>query len=261
MQQAALAAKISSVISFIIPAHNEEALIGGTLAAIRESAGAVGEPHEIIVANDASTDRTGPIAVEHGARVVAIERRQIAAARNAGARAATGDILIFVDADTLVPPHVLRAALRLLRSGAVGGGSCIHLDGRLPLYGILMNRFFQMAPAVLQLAGGCFLYCTRQAYLKAGGFNEAMFAAEEIDFSQRLKRQGRFVVLHERVITSGRKIRTHSALQILGLFARVAITGPKALQRREGLELWYGPRPSEGHVYPGGLHRQPSSSK
>jgi glycosyltransferase involved in cell wall biosynthesis len=246
LQRPQPAAKIGVVISFIIPAHNEEALIGNTLAAIRQSASALGEPHEIIVANDASTDSTGAIALEHGARVVAVDRRQIAAARNAGARVATGDVLIFVDADTIVPPRVLRAALRLLRSGAVGGGCCIHLDGRLPPYGILMNRFFQMAPAVLQLAGGCFLYCTRQAYLMAGGFNEAMFAAEEVDFSQRLKRQGRFVVLHERVITSGRKIRAHSALQILRLFVRLAIAGPKALQRREGLELWYGPRAAAG---------------
>src|SRR3989442_1575013 len=90
------------VISFIIPAHNEEELIGRTLSALHQSARALGEPYEAIVANDSSTDRTGAIALEHGARVVAVNRRQIAATRNAGARAAIGDMFIFVDADTMV---------------------------------------------------------------------------------------------------------------------------------------------------------------
>ncbi|HEV3263874.1 MAG TPA: glycosyltransferase, partial [Gemmataceae bacterium] len=60
--------------SFIIPAHNEEALIGRTLSALHEFAPALSEPYEIIVANDTSTDRTGEIAREHGARVIAINR-------------------------------------------------------------------------------------------------------------------------------------------------------------------------------------------
>src|SRR5438128_2098443 len=99
---------IPVVISFIIPAYNEEALLGQTLSAVHESARTLGEPYEIITVNDASTDRTGEIALEHGARVVAVKCRQIAATRNAGARAAAGDILFFVDADTVVSEPVLR---------------------------------------------------------------------------------------------------------------------------------------------------------
>ena len=105
------------VISFIIPAHNEEALIGQTLSALHESVRTLGESYEIIVANDASTDRTAAIALEHGARLVAVDRREIAAARNAGARAATGDLLIFVDADTIVTRKALQAAVRSLGRG------------------------------------------------------------------------------------------------------------------------------------------------
>jgi glycosyltransferase involved in cell wall biosynthesis len=100
------------VLSFIIPAHNEEALIGRTLSALHEAARALGESYEIIVAIDTSTDRTAEIALEHGARLVAVDRRQIAATRNAGARAATGDLFIFVDADTMVTERALRAAVR-----------------------------------------------------------------------------------------------------------------------------------------------------
>jgi cellulose synthase/poly-beta-1,6-N-acetylglucosamine synthase-like glycosyltransferase len=72
------------VISFIVPAYNEEAELPGTLRAIRSAAG--GYEHEIVLVNDGSTDATGAIGEEFGARVISIERRQIAAARNAGAR-------------------------------------------------------------------------------------------------------------------------------------------------------------------------------
>ena len=78
------------MISFIVPAHNEQACLGRTLQAIHESAGTVGQPYEIVVANDASTDATAEIAKENKARVVNVNCRQIARARNAGARAANG---------------------------------------------------------------------------------------------------------------------------------------------------------------------------
>src|SRR5205823_4703716 len=146
-----------------------------------------------------------------------VNHRQIAATRNTGARAAAGDTFVFVDADTMVTPRALRAALRVLRRGAVGGGSCVRLDGRLPLYGIALEAALRVFAPMIGLAGGCFLFCTRDAYFAAHGFDEAFYASEEIGFSQRLKRLGRFVVLHETVITSGRKVRSHTALDMLRL--------------------------------------------
>src|SRR5688572_21460895 len=90
------------MISFIIPAYNEELLLGRTLRALDDAARGLGEPFEIIVVDDASTDRTADVAREHGARVVSVNRRQIAATRNAGAREASGELLFFIDADTVV---------------------------------------------------------------------------------------------------------------------------------------------------------------
>src|SRR5687767_3744901 len=106
------------MISFIIPAYNEEALLGRTLRALRFSAGESlkNQRHEVIVVDDASTDRTAQIAEQQGARVVSVNKRHIAAVRNAGAREAQGDIFIFVDADTTVSPQVLRAALDALHN-------------------------------------------------------------------------------------------------------------------------------------------------
>src|SRR5688572_19307503 len=111
------------MISFVIPAHNEAALLGDTLRILRASADELGEPFEIIVVDDASTDATAEIARNGGARVQRIERRHIAASRNAGAKVARGELLVFVDADTHVPVETLRQALAAIRNGAVGGGS------------------------------------------------------------------------------------------------------------------------------------------
>jgi glycosyltransferase involved in cell wall biosynthesis len=230
------------VISFIIPAHNEESLIGRTLSALHDSAQALGEPYEIIVANDASTDHTEAVALEHGSRVVAVHRRQIAATRNAGAREANGDVFIFVDADTVITTSVLRAAWRALQRGAAGGGCTVRLDGQLPLYAVILMRFLTPLFRTFGLAAGCFFFCTRRAYFIAGGFDETLFAGEEVALGQRLKRQGRLVILRETVTSSGRKLRTRTALQFFGVAARLALAGPRSLRRREGLEYWYGPR-------------------
>src|SRR5262245_58908955 len=86
-----------NVISFVIPAYNEESLLGRTLDAVSDAAGALGRPFEVVVVDDASTDRTAAVARGLGARVVPVNHRQIAATRNAGAREAAGQMLIFVD--------------------------------------------------------------------------------------------------------------------------------------------------------------------
>ena len=232
------------MISFIIPAHNEQELLGRTLAAVHDAARAVGRPYEIIVANDSSDDQTGPIAREHDARVVDVNYRQIAATRNAGARAANGEILIFVDADTMITERALRAALRALGRGVIGGGCSVRFDGPVPAYAKVMERVTPAILYALRLAPGCFLFCTRQAYLDAGGFDEALYCAEEVFFAQQLKRRGHFVILREFVITSAQKLRSRTAIELLMTGLRLALAGPQSIRKREGLEYWYGPRGS-----------------
>src|SRR5262245_50743254 len=115
-------------------------MIGRTLAAMHDSARAVAMPYEIVVANDASTDRTEEISLAHAARVVTVNHRQIAATRNAGAKEATGELFFFVDADTVVTGPALAAAIRALRGGAIGGGACVRFDDRVPFYGKVLER-------------------------------------------------------------------------------------------------------------------------
>lgn len=233
------------MISFIVPAYNEELLLGGTLRGLHAAAESLDEPYEIIVVDDASTDRTGTIAKENRARVVPVAHRQIAATRNSGARAASGDFLIFVDADTLVNEPVVRAALNALRGGAIGGGCDLKFDGRLPVWGTLMVMSFRPLYRLGRLASGSFLFCTRQAFDAVGGFNEEMYAAEEAAMSRALRREGRFVILSESVVTSGRKLRAYSAWEIVRVLGRLAARGPR---KREGLDIWYGARREDPDV-------------
>src|SRR6202171_3539868 len=123
------------MISFVVPAYNEERYLGAALESIHSAAHAIGEPYEIVVANDASTDGTAALAQAAGARVVNVEHRQISRTRNSGAKAATGDPLIFVDADTRVNEAVVRAALAAMDAGAIGGGAAAVFDASAPRWG------------------------------------------------------------------------------------------------------------------------------
>ncbi len=231
-------------ISFIIPAYNEEALIGQTIDAIQSAMRAMteevdGRTHEIIVVNDASTDRTAEIARQRGARVIDVHKRQIAAVRNAGAKAAQGDVFIFVDADTLVPPIVLRRALASLNEGAVGGGAAVRFDRDVPAIARTLTVLLVSAMRAMRLAAGCFIFCRRDAFETVGGFDERFFASEEVWISRALDREGRFVLLPQPVTTSGRKVRIHGVVRLLWLLMWVGIKGPRGVQKREVLDLWY----------------------
>ncbi|MDH5824789.1 glycosyltransferase [Luteimonas sp. RD2P54] len=237
-------------LSVVVPAHDEARRIGATLAALHAAAAAAGVPYEIVVADDASTDATAAIAAAGGARVLHVAHRHIAATRNAGARAAAGDWLLFVDADTRVDAAVLRAALAALAGGAAGGGCAVRLDGRQPLYVRALVSLSVLGFRLARIAPGCFLFCTRAAFEAAGGFDERWYAGEDVAISRALARAGRFVVLREHVLTSGRKLRTHSPLQQLALLWRLALRGRGMLRSRQGLELWYGERREHPDEHP-----------
>jgi glycosyltransferase involved in cell wall biosynthesis len=230
------------VTSFIIPAWNEAPIIGATIDAVHAAAQALSEPYEVVVADDGSTDETAAIAGRHGARVVTAVHRQIAATRNSGARVATGEFLIFVDADTLVNAPVVGAAIAAMRQGAVGGGSAVAMDDDVPWHAKAVLPVLVLGFRLAGFASGCFVFCTRSAFDAVGGFDERYFGAEELVMSRALKRQGRFVVLKQAVVTSGRKLRTHSTLEFWRLMIRAGIRGPKGVQQRERMDLWYAPR-------------------
>lgn len=228
------------LLSFIIPAHNEELEIGCALNAIRAAASS--QPHEIIVVDDASTDATAQIAATHGARIVRIDRRHIAAARNAGARAASGDALFFVDADTQISAVHVSGALRALAAGCAGGGARVHVAEEIPTWAKLFFRTFSAIYFAANLGAGAFLFTTAEHFRAIGGFDEQYFASEEVHFTLALKKRGRFVLLREPVLTSGRKLRMNPARKLLFDFARLVLGGKRAVRSRDKLDLWYDGR-------------------
>jgi glycosyltransferase involved in cell wall biosynthesis len=230
------------MLSFIVPAHDEEGSIGATVEAIRRAADAVQASHEIIVVDDASTDRTAERATGAGARVVKVEHRQIAAARNAGARVANGATFVFVDADTLIDATVVGALLKTMAAGAVGGGAAVRFDEPTPRWLKVVLPLSIWLARRLRITGGCFLFCARRDFEAVGGFDETLFAAEEIRLCGDLRRRGRFVILHEAVLTSGRKLRTYSGWELLGAALRVALAGRAGVRDRSRLGIWYDPR-------------------
>ena len=224
-------------VSIIVPAHNEEALLEPTLRAIAASADALGEPYEVLVVDDGSTDRTAEVARAQGAKVVTVDVRHIAAARNAGARAARGSLLIFVDADTLVTPAVVKGAVAAMRAGAVGGGAAAVFDEATPWWANIAILVIAGFMRQVGWAAGCFFFARRGPFEAAAGFDERYFASEEIHLSRALKRQGRMVILRDAVTTSGRKADTYSLGQTFWLWLRLA--RPGSLKRRDRLGFWY----------------------
>ena len=232
--------------SFIVPAHNEEALLGATLASIHGAARAAHLDYEVIVVDDASTDRTAEIGRASGATVCQVSLRQISAVRNAGGRAARGDWLIFVDADTLVSVEAVSAVCRALSEGYVGGGAAVQWDGSVPLWGRALAALTLWTMRLGTYAAGCFVFCTRTAFEATGGFDETLYASEEIWFSRALKRHGRMVMLREAVTTSSRKLRTYTGFEIIRMTGPLFYRGLGALRDRRYLGLWYDPRRPEG---------------
>jgi glycosyltransferase involved in cell wall biosynthesis len=177
--------------------------------------------------------------------VISINRRQIAAARNAGARAARGEILFFVDADTRIKQAHVVDAIAALATGCAGGGARVGIDGFVPFWGRLFVGAFCILYFGLNLGAGAFLFTTRRNFDAVGGFDERYFIGEEVDFSIALKRLGRFKVLSEAVQTSGRKLRMYSAREIFGNFFSVIIGGRRVARSRARLHLWYDGRREE----------------
>ncbi len=227
------------MISFIVPAYNEEHELSKTLAAIRTAASGAAQPYEIIVVDDASTDATPEIASRVGAKVIPINRRQIAAARNAGGRVAQGEYLFFIDADTRIDRAHVSGGIAALEGGYAGGSARVAMDGFVPVWGRMLLRGFASVYFGLNLGAGAFLFTTRRNFDSIGGFDEQYFAGEEVYFSIALKKLGGFKVLREPVVTSARKLRMYPAKDFLRKFFGVILRGPRGVRSRAGLSLWY----------------------
>jgi len=233
----------------VVPAFDEEALLPATLASIRDAMAAVPFPGEVVVCDNNSRDRTAEVARAAGARVVFEPVNQISRARNSGARAARGEWLVFVDADTVVTPALLREALDALAAGrACGGGTRIRFDGPAGPFSRILTATWDRISRWFRIAAGSFVFVRRDAFEAVGGFSESVYAGEELLLSLRLRRWGRahrlpFVVLEGHpVVTSARKMEWYPPWRLLATLLLFTVC-PLLMRSRSFCRLWYD-RPS-----------------
>jgi glycosyltransferase involved in cell wall biosynthesis len=238
-------------ISIVIPAFNEERLLGGTLRQVNAALTAFSQRHwetELVVCDNNSTDRTAEMAREAGARVVFEPVNQIARARNRGAEAATGDWLIFVDADSHPGAELFEDVARQIESGrCLAGGCTVKLNGHYPKAN-LVTQLWNCTSRAFRWLAGSFIFCDARAFRKIGGFSNELFASEEIDLSKRLKTLARaerkkIVILYQHpILTSARKVHLYTAREHIFFLAKLILTGGKVLSNRDACHTWYDGR-------------------
>jgi glycosyltransferase involved in cell wall biosynthesis len=200
------------------------------------------------VCDNNSTDRTAEVARQAGATVVFEPVNQIARARNTGARHASGDWLLFVDADSHPTRDLFDDAAAAIADGrALAGGSTIACDGaRLPVR--IVTRTWNWISRVNRWAAGSFIFCETAVFRSIGGFSEELYAAEEIDLFRRLKQaaraQGRTIAILDRhpLATSDRKIRLYSWREVLAFNVRTILKGGRTLRSADDCYIWYDGR-------------------
>jgi rSAM/selenodomain-associated transferase 2 len=221
------------LISVIVPALNEASGIGACLA----SANQADHPVEIIVVDGGSGDGTADLARNAGVRVVEAARGR-AAQQNAGARLASGEVLLFLHADTRLPVDWAEAMTdALARPGVAGGAFRFGLDA--PGAGLrFIEAMANLRSVVLQMPfGDQALFLNRERFFKLGGFPE-MPIMEDFAFVQKLRRTGRVVTLRARALTSPRRWQRLGVLRVTVL-NKVMIWGYKAGVPPERLARWY----------------------
>lgn len=252
MSELTFAATFRAVkISIVIPAFNEERLLGESLAQIKAAAGTFtlrGWEVELIVCDNNSTDRTAGIARAAGAIVVFEPVNQIGRARNSGAAVATGDWLLFVDADSHPSEELFADVAEQIKLGkCMAGGATVQMDEtNFSLHVAL--ALWNWTSRFKKWMAGSFIFVEVAAFRQIGGFSRELFATEELDLSQRLKQLARttgkkIVILHRHPITtSARKLKLYTLREILGQFARAIFRPRRTLTSREATSYWYDGR-------------------
>lgn len=238
-------------LSVVIPAFNEARLIERTLQSVSASITANQQAQftsEIIVVDNNSTDNTAELARQAGVRVVFEPINQIGRARNTGAAHATGEWLLFLDADSLLSPELLAEIVRITESGKyVGCGSTLRMDG-LPWWANVTLHLWTATSLLCRWAAGALVVCRRDAFQAVGGFDQELYALDEVRLSKQLKQWGRlrglrFTILTRHPLeTSPRKIALYSGREIAGQIFRIFFLPKKTLHDKKHLSVWYDGR-------------------
>jgi glycosyltransferase involved in cell wall biosynthesis len=235
--------------SLIIPAYNEERLLPRLLDSIDIARSTYGDRNaiEVIVADNLSTDRTASIASERGCRVVSVEKRVIAAVRNSGARAAQGEIVAFIDADSQLHPQTFTEIDRALATGrCVGGATGVRMErwslGIACAYALIVPFVWLM-----RMDTGV-VFCRKPDFDAVGGYDETRPVAEDVAFLWALRTLGKTRGQH---LVRTRRAKALGSTRKFDEFGdwhyfRLIKQGLPMLWRRDGTQFtdryWYKPK-------------------
>ncbi len=211
-----------SNISIVVPALNEEKLIEQTL----KNARTIVPEAEIIVVDGGSNDGTVKIARKYAK--VCVKRCNIAAARNAGAEIAAGEIIVFLDADTTINRQFIDGVKKNFRDPKIvgAGGLIMPHPGKLLQEVIFyLFNFLTMVSFVWEpfLAGTCVAY-KRKPFFEVGGFDATRNSSEDVDLCKRISRKGRVAFLREVIVrTSTRRVENLGLMGLITDWTRVTI--------------------------------------
>lgn len=232
--------------SLIIPAYNEEHYLPRTIASIRRAETALGEAVEIIVSDNLSTDRTVAVAQDLGALVVQQDIRCISAVRNRGAEAASGDYLVFVDADDSMSENMLVEIRSVMESGRYIGGGVARTSYDRDSLGI--NVTHGLLRFRLWFAGiSLFLFfTTKEAFDAIGGYNVNMKVGEDFDVAARLRKLGQergLLFMNLRTAALVKSSRKFNEYGDWATFTHPIMALKAMLNKPEAIhEIWYKPR-------------------
>jgi glycosyltransferase involved in cell wall biosynthesis len=230
------------VISVIVPAFNEEKLLPATLEAIQR---ALTGDHELIIVDNESTDRTREIAKATGAKIVDETVHNISRVRNTGVAAAKGDVLVFIDADTIVKPGIFEKIMTAMSDPNCVGGS-VRVEYEAPFDRFWMSFFMKLWVVLAKLTTmrqGALQFCRADAFNELTGYDETIYVGEDIEFHWRLdkfaRRCGGYTHFIEEptVTTSSRRWNRMGLARML--FFTHPVTIFLAWRRRSFWKDWY----------------------
>ena len=177
------------MISVIIPAHNEERYLGKTLEGLQHQNYGW---FEVIVVANGCTDRTREVAKGRCQRLIVLSERNLGVARNLGARMARGDILLFLDADTVLEPMALRVIAEQFNEADAAGTIRGRPDDSRPAYRLIYALKNLVHRCSLHPGSSGVILCWRKAFMRVGGFDEGLEVRENSDLLKRLMLCGRY---------------------------------------------------------------------